>query len=188
MDRLALIGINRAIGSPRRVTVISPSASSKRSRWDKDWRVSRIVSFFISGSPVITLCGSRKLGCVTFLLNVAHSNSQGNMKKFTFGLLTRGFDQKKDGDLDPKPQSFVGVSRVRNSMNFHDSRWPAEALAQAGVPAGHGHLLMNHEWSLAHPHYSICTKPKVQETWSGLLERIHRPPLLNKNHQRSLPD
>ena len=42
--------------------------------------------------------------------------------------------------------------------------------------------------SLAHPHFSICTKPKVRVAWSGLLERIHRPPLLNKNHPRSLPD
>ncbi len=41
---------------------------------------------------------------------------------------------------------------------------------------------------LAHPHFSICKSPKVQEAWSGLLERIHRPPLLSMNNHRSLPD
>ena len=27
---------------------------------------------------------------------------------------------------------------------------------------------------LAHPHFSICKSPKVQEAWSGLLEGIHQ--------------
>jgi hypothetical protein len=46
----------------------------------------------------------------------------------------------------------------------------------------------NRKKPLAHPHFSICKKLKAQEAWSGLLERIHRPPLLSKNNHRSLPD
>ena len=33
------------------------------------------------------------------------------------------------------------MSRVRNPLNFHGSCLPAEALAQAGAPSGHGALV-----------------------------------------------
>jgi hypothetical protein len=51
MANFLVIGITRAIACPRRVIVTSPSAMSRRSRCDKDWRASRMVSFFISSSP-----------------------------------------------------------------------------------------------------------------------------------------
>jgi hypothetical protein len=37
------------------------------------------------------------------------------------------------------------VIRVRNPLNFHGSGLPAEALAQTGVPYGHGELIEDGE-------------------------------------------
>jgi hypothetical protein len=67
MATFRFMGINRAIASPRRVMVTSPSAANKRSRCDKERRASRIESFIIYPSPsLMDLCQHE-----TFSVNVA---------------------------------------------------------------------------------------------------------------------